>query len=139
MKKLKNTEVHGVILIVDDDAGTRNLTRWLLAEHGFDISVARHGEEALACLRQRCPDLILLDLHMPVMDGWQFRQQQQALPDRSRAEARVLLLSGEDDAPLQAALLGAVGIVRKPFETRDLLDAVWAAIGEPPNTGVQHA
>jgi CheY-like chemotaxis protein len=118
-----------LVLVVDDDPGVRHLTESLLIGHGYRVILAEHGRDAIQRLRERCPDLIVLDLNMPVMDGWGFRAEQRYLPDATSAAAPVLVLSGEDDAATHAGNLGAVGVVKKPFDPDDLLEAVSAAIG----------
>jgi CheY-like chemotaxis protein len=119
-----------LVLVVDDDPEIRRLTEALLTEHGYHVMVAAHGKAAIQRLRERVPDLIVLDLAMPVMDGWQFRTEQRYLTDRRVAAVPVLLLTAEDDAAGHAHTLQAVGVVRKPFDPDDLLDAVSAALGE---------
>jgi len=117
----------GVVLVVDDEPATRHLARILLSHHGYDVVVARDGKEAIGRLSGRCPDLIVLDLHMPVMNGWQFRAEQRRLPPPI-ASIPVLLMTGEVDADACAATLDAVGVVKKPFAAHALLGAVDAAI-----------
>jgi CheY-like chemotaxis protein len=118
-----------LVLVVDDDPGVRHLTESLLIGHGYRVMLAEHGREAIQRLREGCPDLIVLDLKMPVMDGWGFRAEQRYLPEARSAAAPVLVLSGEDDAATHAGKMGAVGVVKKPFDPDDLLAAVSAAIG----------
>jgi len=117
----------GVVLVVDDEPDAQRLTETLLARSGYHVVVARHGKEAITVLKDRCPDLIVLDLNMPVMNGWQFRAEQRHLSPRLAA-IPVLVLSGEDDVSNQAAALKAAGVVQKPFEPEALLDAVRRAI-----------
>ena len=78
--------------------------------------VAGHGREAIQQLREQRPDLILLDLNMPVMDGWQFRIEQRYLTDRKLAAIPVPLMTGEDDAATHADRLRAAGVIKKPFD-----------------------
>jgi CheY-like chemotaxis protein len=118
-----------VVLVVDDDAELRRLTESLLIAHGYHVVLAADGRDAIQRLVAQCPDLIVLDLNMPVMNGWDFRAEQRYRTDAIRAAAPVLVMSGEDDAATQAEKLGAVGVVRKPFDPDDLLEAVSAAIG----------
>jgi CheY-like chemotaxis protein len=118
-----------LVLVVDDDPDVRHLTESLLSGHGYRVMLAEHGRDAIQRLRERCPDLIVLDLNMPVMDGWGFRAEQRYLPDATSAAAPVLVLSGKDDAATHAGRLGAVGVIKKPFDPDDLLAAVSAAIG----------
>jgi CheY-like chemotaxis protein len=121
--------VERLVLVVDDEPDVRQLTESLLTAHGYHVIVAGHGRDAIQRLREQCPDLIVLDLNMPVMDGWQFRTEQRYLPDRKLAAVPVLLMTAEDGAAAYADTLRAVGVVTKPFDPDDLLDAVSAAIG----------
>jgi CheY-like chemotaxis protein len=123
------SNIEPLVLVVDDEPELRRLAESLLTAHGYHVVVASHGRDAIHKLRERCPDLIVLDLNMPIMDGWQFRAEQRYLTDRKRAAVPVLLMTAVDDAATQAATLQAVGVVTKPFNPDDLLDAVSAAIG----------
>ena len=117
-----------VVLIVDDEPDLRQLTADLLIGHGFDVVIAKHGREALERLGEHRPDLVLLDLNMPVMDGWQFRAAQARLVEFHLADIPVLILTGADGAPQHAATLHAVGLIEKPFDPDQLLDAVRTAL-----------
>ena len=132
-------ETAPLVLVVDDDADVRRLTETLLSEHGYHVVLAAHGRDALQQLNDHCPDLIVLDLNMPVMNGWDFRAEQRYMADAARAAAPVLVMSGEDDVEAQAGFLGAVGVVKKPFDPNELLHAVSAAIRSPgsESTGVR--
>jgi CheY-like chemotaxis protein len=119
-----------LVLVVDDDPDVRLLTENLLTAHGYEVVLAVHGKDAIQRLRNQCsPDLIVLDLNMPVMDGWNFRAEQRYLTDATRAATPVLVMSAEDDAETHAEQLRAVGVIRKPFDPDDLLEAISAAIG----------
>jgi CheY-like chemotaxis protein len=118
-----------LVLVVDDDPGMRHLTQTVLTAHGYHVILAADGRAAIHRLRANCPDLIVLDLNMPVMDGWHFRAEQRYLPDPKRADVPVLVLSGEEDADAHAEKLRAAGVVKKPFDPDDLLEAVSAALG----------
>jgi CheY-like chemotaxis protein len=121
--------IEPLVLVVDDEPELRRLTEIVLTEHGYHVVVAAHGKDAIERLRETCPDLIVLDLNMPVMDGWQFRAEQRYLTDKKQAAVPVLLMTGEVDAATHADALRAVGVIKKPFDADDLLDAVSAAIG----------
>jgi len=123
----------GVVLVVDDEPGVRHVARILLSHSGYDVVVARHGKEGLARLIDKCPDLVVLDLHMPVMNGWQFRAEQRRLA-AAPASVPVLLMTGEADADACAAALDAVGVVKKPFAATALLDAVRTAMRQHGRT-----
>jgi len=121
--------IERLVLVVDDEPEMPRLTETLLTSHGYHVIVAAHGKDAIQRLRERCPDLIVLDLNMPVMDGWEFCTEQRYLPDKKRAAVPVLLMTGESEAVSHADALRAVGVIKKPFDLDDLLDAVSAAIG----------
>ena len=120
--------IRPLLLLVDDDAVMRQMTETLLTAHGYDVIAAVHGRDGIERLREQCPHLIVLDLDMPVMDGYQFRREQRYLADKTRAAVPVLLMTGENDAPSHADALQATGLIAKPFDPDDLLDAVSAAI-----------
>ena len=83
------------VLVVDDDPGVRAAVSLYLKFQGYDIVEACHGEEALAHLRAGCgARAIVLDLRMPVMDGWSFRRAQRE--DPAIADIPVIVLSGAD-------------------------------------------
>ncbi len=91
---------------------------------GIASVVAGNGREALAALRHSRPCLILLDLCMPIMDGWQFRKEQQQLADRGLADIPVVLLSALANCADESRVMGAVGSLQKPIDLDQLLDIV---------------
>jgi CheY-like chemotaxis protein len=117
-----------VVLVVDDEPDLRQLAADLLIHHGFDVVSAQHGREGLERLCEHRPDLVLLDLNMPVMDGWQFRAAQARLVDSRLVNIPVLILTGAAGASAHAATLNAVGLIEKPFHPDQLVDAVRAAL-----------
>jgi CheY-like chemotaxis protein len=117
-----------LVLVVDDHTDVRQLTADVLGCNGYDVIEALDGRDGIASLCQNAPDLVILDLNMPVMDGWQFRAEQQRLPDGHLATIPVLLVTGADDAPDHAVTLKAVGLVKKPFDPDQLLEAVQQAL-----------
>jgi two-component system chemotaxis response regulator CheY len=111
----------GRILIVDDDESIRQIVRICLSDEGYEVVEASNGQVALNALTAFQPDLILLDLRMPVMDGWEFARHYEKLPGpRAPLVAFVAALSPEQDC----ADLDAAGILAKPFDLDDLLRAV---------------
>jgi CheY-like chemotaxis protein len=117
-----------VVLVVDDESDLRQLVAELLLGHGYDVVLAQHGREALERLCEHCPDLVLLDLNMPVMDGWQFLAAQRRLLEPHLVNIPVLLVTGADGADAHAATLKAVGLIEKPFDPDRLLNAVRTAL-----------
>jgi CheY-like chemotaxis protein len=124
-------KVAPLVLVVDDEPALRAFTESLLTAHGYQVVVAAHGKEAIQRLRECRPDLIVLDLNMPVMDGWSFRAEQRELTDRARAAVPVLIMTGEGYAAAHADGLRAVGVIQKPCDPEQLLDAVAAAMRLP--------
>ena len=116
-----NTTSHCPVLIVEDDADLREMMAQLLTIEGFDAAAVSNGREALDYLHGASkPNLILLDLMMPVMDGWEFRRQQQADPDMARVP--VIVLSALD--PARTAAVDAKAFLKKPLDFDRLLQLV---------------
>jgi DNA-binding response OmpR family regulator len=110
----------GRILIVDDEAAIRLVCRVNLQSAGFDTLEASDGKNALAMARTEKPDLILLDVMMPELDGWSVAEQLAAEPDTG--EIPILFLSARSEVADQARglELGGIGYVVKPFDPVDL-------------------
>jgi CheY-like chemotaxis protein len=117
-----------LVLVVDDHTDMRQLTARILACNGYEVIEALDGRDAILSLCQHAPDLVLLDLNMPVMDGREFCAEQQRLPDGHLAAIPVLLVTGVDGARDEAVKLKAVGLVKKPFDPAQLLKAVEKAL-----------
>jgi len=111
------------VLIVDDDGDLRDMMAQLLMLEGFQAASVANGREALEYLHQSTkPDVILLDLMMPVMDGWEFRRRQQA--DPAVADVPVIILSALD--PARASGVNANAFLKKPLDFDRLLSLVRA-------------
>jgi CheY-like chemotaxis protein len=112
------------ILLVDDDADVRESVGEVLEEEGYHVTAASNGKEALRLLRdvKLRPDLILLDIMMPEMDGWAFRSEQQKDPDIASIPVVVFTAHG---APRDIARqLDAAGFLKKPLSLDDLLSTI---------------
>lgn len=114
----------GYILIVDDDLDLAESLADVLDCAGYRTSITRNGSEALTWLQKEesLPDAIMLDLTMPVMDGWQFRREQRLIP--SLDEIPVIVISADGSVRAKAASLAVSGYVEKPFKVDTLLDEV---------------
>lgn len=113
-----------VVLVVEDDRDARDAIMAILEDAGYDAIGAANGSEALRQLADRegrC-DLILLDLLMPVMNGWDFRRKQKETP--AFADIPVLLMSAGAHMATVSGELSAAGTVTKPVEMVDLLAIV---------------
>jgi CheY-like chemotaxis protein len=109
------------VLIVEDDADLREMMAQLLTLEGFAAATVSNGREALAYLRAHAaPDVILLDLMMPVMDGWEFRREQRL--DREMAEVPVIVLSALDQT--RVAEVAADAFLKKPLDFDRLLELI---------------
>ncbi len=111
----------GQVLVVDDDDGICSLLQLLLRCEGYAVRATRHGAAALDLIRQEPPDLILLDLHMPVMGGWAFAERYRALPG---PQAPLVAMSAAAEVEQRAAEIGAVACLAKPFDIDDVLAVV---------------
>jgi diguanylate cyclase (GGDEF)-like protein len=103
------------VLVVDDDAGGRRLTRATLNKAGFHVVEAANGELALAALAQQMPDMVLLDVSMPVMDGFTACERLRSMP--GGAAVPVVMMTGLDDtASIERAFeVGATDFITKPI------------------------
>src|SRR5687767_9852673 len=99
-----------VVLVVEDHADTRHMVEEFLRIHEIAVVTADNGLTALAALHEHRPCVVLLDLSMPVMDGWRFREHQRRLSDGELAGTPIVILSAVSDLQHQAATLGAVDV-----------------------------
>ncbi len=111
------------MLVVDDDASIREMLHAALVDEGYDVMSATDGKDALAVLERWVPDVIVLDLMMPVMDGW-------TLARRVRASYAVpiIALSAVNELPRHATALGLSDFVAKPFDLDKLLPKISRAV-----------
>jgi DNA-binding response OmpR family regulator len=106
------------VLIVDDETDIREAVAELLAEEGYEVHDAGDGAEALRKARAFHPDVVLLDLMMPGMSGWEFCAQRKGDPELERIPIIVLSALGRVQG------IDAAGYLQKPFELDELLSAV---------------
>lgn len=109
------------ILVVEDDDGIRDLVDLVLSSAGYEVLTAPNGAAALQLVGHVHPDLVLLDMRMPVMDGWEFARQYRARPE---PHAPILVLTAARDAAVRAAEIHANGYLGKPFDMQELLTLV---------------
>jgi CheY-like chemotaxis protein len=110
---------HKPLLIVEDDEDAREALVFFLENEGYRVLEASHGEEALRHLRSTEVCAILLDLMMPVMNGWTFRAEQ--LKDPRLANIPVAVITADETATLNTAALGVDELMVKPVDLRRLL------------------
>jgi CheY-like chemotaxis protein len=109
------------VLLVDDDEGICDFVRMALHDAGFDIATAPNGRAALDLLPSFQPGLILLDMRMPQMDGWQFSREYRATPG---PHVPIVVVTAARDAAQSAAEVNADAHLAKPFRVADLIQIV---------------
>jgi len=122
------------LLVVEDDTTIRDLLSEVMEVEGFEIQLAANGLEALTVLAGWIPDLIILDLMMPVMDAEAFREHQLAMP--AVADVPILVLSALNDLQFRAEAIGASAVIAKPFDIDTLVTAVRRLV---PATEAHHS
>ena len=113
------------VLVVDDDQDIRELLVSVLADDGYVAESARNGREALEKLDDWRADLVVLDLMMPVMDGWTFAQR---LREQKR-KIPIIVISAANDVKRHAETVGAVDVIPKPFDIDSLLPRIERVTG----------
>jgi two-component system, chemotaxis family, chemotaxis protein CheY len=108
------------ILVIDDDPAILTTVEEILHDEGYIVRKAGNGLEGLATLEQRLPALILLDMRMPVLDGWGFVR---VLHERG-LNVPLVVMTAAQDARRWAHEVGATGVLPKPFDLLELLAVV---------------
>ncbi|MEI6044914.1 MAG: response regulator [Chloroflexota bacterium] len=115
------TTIEKYVLVVDDEEDIRDFLTMSLSDEGYEVITAPHGAAALQQARQRPPQLILLDMRMPVMDGWEFSRAYREAP---LPHAPIIVLTAATDAAKFARQIQANGFLPKPFNLKELLKLV---------------
>jgi two-component system, chemotaxis family, chemotaxis protein CheY len=111
----------GRVLVVDDDESIRSVVTAALREEGYEVLEATNGAAALEIVSRHRPVVILLDMWMPVMDGWEFVRHYRSLPG---PHAPIVVMTAAVDAKRRGAEIAADGVLAKPFELEALLNTV---------------
>ena len=119
---------HPLIMVVDDDPALRRMLALLLTSQGYAVLLAQDGQEGLDLLRQQSPDLVVLDLNMPVVDGVAFRSAQQRLADKRLAATPVVVLTAEEVAEQAVVALHPRALVKKPVDVDLFLFTIRTAL-----------
>ncbi len=117
-----------VVLMIDDEASGRKITKLLLERSGYQVLTAPGGEEGLVLAKAEHPDIILLDIMMPRMDGYETLRCLKRDPDTKVIPVLMLTAKGTDQDIEMSFKLGAVFHLDKPFETKDLLRRIEGAL-----------
>ena len=116
-----------LVLVVDDDVALLGMVEMIMQGEGYRVTTALEGQEALAKVMQEMPDVILLDMKMPGMDGWEFAREFRTRYDR---RAPIVVLTAAEDARKRAEEIGAEGYLGKPFDIDDLVRVVGRQVGD---------
>jgi CheY-like chemotaxis protein len=121
------TNAAPLVLVVEDDPDVLDLEEEALVRRGYRVARARHGEEALQRIAESEPQLILLDMRMPVMDGWAFAR---AFRERYGRRIPIVVVTAAEDSRLRADEVGADADLGKPFELEQLYEVVADTLGD---------
>lgn len=119
------------IMIVDDEPDTVDLVKLVLETEGYEILAAYSGSEALEKIKTEKPDMVLLDIMMPGMDGWAVRTE--LLEDRETKDIPIVMLTARAqpiDKMIGLHVVEVADYITKPFGRRELVDRLRAVLGE---------
>jgi len=119
------------VLIVDDEPGIVVSLEFLMEQEGFTVTVARDGRAAVESVRRHAPDLILLDVMLPHLSGYDVCREVRADPAARSAKIIMLTARGREAEIEHGLEVGADAWLTKPFATRDLLAQVRRLVAAP--------
>jgi DNA-binding response OmpR family regulator len=119
------------ILVTDDESGIRLMLKTALESDGYTVMEASNGRAALEVIKERTPDLVVLDLNMPVMDGMAVLEAMKTLVGIARPRVIILTAYGSIPAAVKATRLGAVDFLEKPITPNELRQTVRSVLDEP--------
>ena len=122
----------GTVLVVDDNDDNLRIINEILRTRGFSVRLARDGESALRALEEAHPDVILLDVMMPEMDGLQVLDRIRANPTHASIPVIFVTAKGQDEDVLAGYKSGADYYITKPFTARQLLHGIGLVLGGEP-------
>lgn len=112
------------ILIIDDEADLVLLAKTCLESHGYRVIFSHDGQGGLVKAKEETPDLILLDVMMPGIDGFKVLERLKNSPDTQYIPVLMLTAKGESESIFKAGELGSADYLLKPFETKEFLRLV---------------
>jgi DNA-binding response OmpR family regulator len=119
------------ILVADDEPSILLSIQFVLQKAGYDVRVARDGDEVLRAVEQAVPDLIVLDAMMPGRSGYDVCERLRAMPSCRDVPVIMLTAKGRDIDRQKGLALGATDYVTKPFSTRELVEMVRGHLDGP--------
>jgi DNA-binding response OmpR family regulator len=118
------------VLVAEDEPNIVAALEFLLQSNGYEVQVARNGEEALRMVETGHPDLVLLDVMMPQRSGYEVCKEIRERGDMSHIKIVMLSAKGRDAEVSRGLALGADLYVTKPFSTRELIGKIKTLLGE---------
>ena len=112
------------VVIADDEASIVTSLEFLMHRRGYEVRIARDGEEALALVEQFLPDLILLDVMMPRKSGYEVCRLLRERPEFRHVKIVMLSARGRDAEAAKGLAVGADSYITKPFSSRELMSAI---------------
>ncbi|MEA3506994.1 MAG: response regulator [Elusimicrobiota bacterium] len=109
------------IMIVEDDRTTVKLLKYLLEKHGYETVSFENGKDAVDAIQEEKPDLILMDIMMPEMNGLEATEKIREIPELADTPIIILSALGQEMEVTKGLKVGADGYVVKPFDTQSLL------------------
>ena len=118
-----------LILVADDDGDVRELVVFRLERAGYRVVTAADGQEAVEVALERSPDVCVIDVMMPKLDGYQVTERLRSSPGLAEVPIVLLTASVEDAAVSRGFEVGASDYIKKPFGPHELLERIAAALG----------
>jgi len=118
------------VLVADDEPNIVVSLEYLLQRAGYEVIVARNGEEALTCVALHRPDMILLDVMLPLKSGFEVCQKIRQTPEWQDIRIIMLTAKGRETEVSKGLALGADAYITKPFSTKDLMADIRRLLGE---------
>jgi len=112
------------VMIVDDDPSIVVALEFLMEQNGYEVQVARSGEEAIESIQKFQPDLILLDIMLPGIDGYEVCEILRLKPEWRNIRVVFLTAKGSEEDIARGLVLGADAYIVKPFTNQNVVDAV---------------
>jgi DNA-binding response OmpR family regulator len=117
------------VLIADDEPNIVTALEFLLQRNGYEVTIARNGDEALLLIEQHLPDLVLLDVMMPLKSGYEVCQRMRERSDWRHIKIVMLTAKGRDVEMSKGLSVGADLYITKPFSTQELMAKINGLLG----------
>jgi DNA-binding response OmpR family regulator len=117
------------ILIADDEPNIVTALEFLLERNGYQVCIARNGDEALKVIEAEMPDLVLLDIMMPLKSGYEVCKRIRERPEWASVKVVMLSAKGREVEVNKGMGMGADLYITKPFSTRDLIEKIKSLVG----------